>query len=209
MGLLTTLLMIASLIAPPPMVPVISRIPTEERVVFLTIDDGAVRDPRALDLLREHHAEATLFLTGKWVTGHEDYFRDLVAGGSAIANHTRRHTTLVDLDEAGQREEICGNADDFQRIFGTRPTLLRAPGGHYNDTTRRVAAQCGQRALVGWSASLNDGRVDYQGGRHELRPGDIVLMHFRKTFAEDLRAFLDAAKAAGLTPAALGDHLDR
>jgi hypothetical protein len=34
-----------------------------------------------------------------------------------------------------------------------------------------------------------------------------VLMHFRKTFVEDYRAFLDRAKRDGLTPVPLSDFL--
>ncbi len=39
--------------------------------------------------------------------------------------------------------------------------------------------------------------MDYQYG-NALRPGDIVLMHFRPGFAADLAAFRAAQQAAGL-----------
>src|SRR5688500_11623780 len=46
--------------------PVLSRLPTDDRVVWLTIDDGPSDDTRAmLDLLDEHDTKATFFLVGE------------------------------------------------------------------------------------------------------------------------------------------------
>jgi hypothetical protein len=42
---------------------------------------------------------------------------------------------------------------------------------------------------------------------HEIRPGDIILIHFRPAFAEDVRAALTAMHDAGLTPALLEDYI--
>ncbi|MET9692855.1 hypothetical protein ABZY81_31085 [Streptomyces sp. NPDC006514] len=39
------------------------------------------------------------------------------------------------------------------------------------------------------------------------RAGDVVLLHFTPTLAADLPRALDAARAAGLKPAALMPHL--
>lgn len=41
----------------------------------------------------------------------------------------------------------------------------------------------------------------------QLKAGDIVLLHFTPTLAADLGRALDAAKAAGLRPAALMPQL--
>jgi hypothetical protein len=40
-----------------------------------------------------------------------------------------------------------------------------------------------------------------------LRPGDIVLMHFRPEFGADVAAFVDALRAAGLHTELLEDWL--
>jgi hypothetical protein len=62
------------------------------------------------------------------------------------------------------------------------------------------------RAAVLWSAAVNDGVVQFQAG-NKLRPGDIVLMHFRKTFTADYTAFVQQAKKDGLIPVPLPDFL--
>lgn len=62
------------------------------------------------------------------------------------------------------------------------------------------------KAVVPWTAAVNDGVVQFQYGDRPRR-GDIVLMHFRKTFVADFTAFLKRAKEDGLTPVPLEDFL--
>jgi hypothetical protein len=69
-----------------------------------------------------------------------------------------------------------------------------------------VARRCGIRAVVTWRATMNNGRLDVQGGG-PLQPGDIILMHFRPDLRQNLEVALDAARAAGLQPAPLEDYL--
>jgi peptidoglycan/xylan/chitin deacetylase (PgdA/CDA1 family) len=88
-------------------------------------------------------------------------------------------------------------ADYVQQQFGRRPIFFRPPGGAYSNTMRRAAADCGMKAVVTWIAKANGGSMQYQIGDH-LRPGDVVLMHFRPEFKQDMQAFLDAMTVAGL-----------
>jgi peptidoglycan/xylan/chitin deacetylase (PgdA/CDA1 family) len=113
---------------------------------------------------------------------------------------------MSNLSYADQVSEICGEADLQLQEFGTRPTLFRPPGGDYNLDTQRAAATCGMKAVVNWIAKANGGSMQYQIGA-SLRPGDIVLMHFRPEFAQDMQAFIDAEQAAGLHTVLLEDWL--
>jgi peptidoglycan/xylan/chitin deacetylase (PgdA/CDA1 family) len=188
-------------------VPVIRHIDTTEPYVFITIDDGAVRDPQALRLIRDSGVRPTLFLNERYVKGHEDYFKQLQdTDHLVIGNHTVNHPDLVKMSYAAQKREICDDSDAFAKVFGQRPPLFRPPFGDYNADTQRAAADCGLKAVVLWTAAVNDGVVQFQVGK-KLRPGDIVLMHFRKTFVEDFTAFLNRAKQDGLTPVPLPDFL--
>ncbi|WP_157357356.1 polysaccharide deacetylase family protein [Amycolatopsis nigrescens] len=188
-------------------IPVVRRIRTDKPYVFITIDDGAVKDPDALRLIQQSDARPVLFLNQQYVSGHEDYFKSILDNtGAVLGDHTVDHPNLRGKPYEVQRKEICEDADDFGRELGTRPALFRPPFGNYDPATLRAAAACGMRAAVLWSASVNDGQVQFQQG-DRLRPGDIVLMHFRKTFAKDYTAFLDQARRDGLTPVPLTDFL--
>lgn len=189
------------------MAPVVRKIHTDKRYVFITIDDGDIKDPNALELIKKSGARPTLFLAQKFVTGHEDYFRAIRdATGADIQDHTVLHPNLRGKPYAMQHKEICDNADAETTEFGRRPTLFRPPYGNYDATTQKAAADCGMRAIVLWTAAVNDGVVQFQQGDH-LNPGDIVLMHFRKTFVEDYTAFLERAKRDNLVPVPLADFL--
>lgn len=188
------------------MVPVVLRIPTQKPVVFLTIDDGQHQLPIIRTLLKENRLRASIFLTDNYVKTNQPYFEDFVTDGSLVENHTISHRALARLSYGAQREEICGAADVLGQRFGRRPTLFRPPFGSYNRDTRRAAADCGMKALIYWSAVAEDGKMHYQN-KDRLYPGDIVLMHFRPTFASDLLAFIEAQKAAGLQVELLEDWL--
>ena len=184
--------------------PVISRVETTDPVVFLTIDDGHTRTPEVLAAFDSLGVPATLFLLDGPVQAGADFFRAMP--NTAVEGHTRNHPDLRTLSEQAQQAEICGNADTIERTFGRRPVLFRPPYGAYNDATKRAAAACGVTAVVMWEESVNGQVVSY-ASVPQLRPGDIVLMHFRPTFVEELRTISQQVEQAGLRFALLEDYL--
>ncbi len=58
-------------------------------------------------------------------------------------------------------------------------------------------AECGYDALVMWTGVVDDGVIELQAER--MRPGDIILLHYRDGWREDLTAAYLAATAAGLS----------
>ncbi|MEI7622572.1 MAG: polysaccharide deacetylase family protein, partial [Actinomycetes bacterium] len=76
-------------IPPAGAVPVISRVATSDPVVFLTIDDGNVRDPRIPELLAEFNVPATLFMNEGPFLADPNYFLQVAASGGSINSHTR------------------------------------------------------------------------------------------------------------------------
>lgn len=189
------------------MVPVLTKIPTEQKVVFLTIDDGAVKRDSDLALLEQHGIKASLFLANTFIANDPGFYKKYTAAGHLIENHTMSHDLgFLKLGYAAQKAEICGMADFEEAQYGRRPVFFRPPGGPYSQTTRKAAADCGLKAIVDWETKANAGGMDYQVGA-TLRPGDIVLMHFRPEFAADLNAFMAAQKAAGLKVVLLEDYL--
>lgn len=188
--------------------PVISRIPTSEKVVFLGIDDGANKQPFELQMMYDNNVKASLFLAWRFIKDNPSFFADFVDEGSVIEDHTLDHKLLSQLTYDEQKQEICGAADLYKSLYGIRPILFRPPGGDYNLDTPRAAAACGMKAVVLWDAKANGGSMQYQVG-HSLRPGDIVLMHFRPEFKQDMQAFLDAQNSAGLHTELLEDWLSQ
>jgi peptidoglycan/xylan/chitin deacetylase (PgdA/CDA1 family) len=117
------------------------------------------------------------------------------------------HPELRGKPYAFQQGEICGARTLLGKTFGRTPTLFRPPFGDYDATTLQVVHDCGLTAALHWSETVDSGIVRYQASTHRIRAGDIVLMHFRPAFADDVLAALTAIHDAGLTPALLEDYV--
>lgn len=195
-------------VPPGPTAKLYFRLPVTAKVAFLTIDDGITQLPGDLELMKAAHIPFTMFLIGPVARQNPAFFRSLVADGGMIEDHTLTHPDLKGQPEATQLHEICGARTMLGGTFGRKPVLFRPPYGSYDDTTLRAAHDCGLAAAFDWRETVRDGKVFYQTKTHRIQPGDIVLMHFRSTFAADLLAALTAIHDAGLTPALLEDYID-
>ncbi len=182
--------------------PVFSRIPTTNKVIFLGIDDGLVKDPAVADLLKQANIPFTMFLVQGEADAGADYFRQLQEYGGVVESHTINHPDLTKVSSGQLQNEVCGTLDDYQTLFGRRPTLFRPPYGSTNANVQAVAASCGYKAVVLWKGSTNDGRFDLQDGT-QLTPGDIVLMHFRTDLLVDLQKVFEVCKEQGFAIASL------
>ncbi|MFB7598241.1 polysaccharide deacetylase family protein [Streptomyces sp. NPDC056160] len=192
---------------------VIDHVDTPDRVVFLTYDDGAERDPRFVDMVRELRLPVSMFLTDSVVGPGYGHFARLLSVGAALENHTLEHPALRGLPYAGQRAEICGQRDKLHARFGVRSRLFRPPYGSYDTTTLRAAADCGVSTVVLWRASMTETRLRFTHGRRSLRPGDILLVTSDDddldgpTLRERTTALLRDVEAEGLTVGRLQDYL--
>ncbi|MGX1883467.1 polysaccharide deacetylase family protein [Streptomyces sp. NPDC055287] len=195
---------------------VVDRVPTRDKVVFLTFDDGAERDPEFVRMVDELNLPISMFLTDSVASPGYDHFDRLRrAGGglSTVQNHTLRHVYLPGLPYTGQRAEICGQQDRLEARFGARPRLFRPPYGAYNNQTLRAAGDCGADAVVLWGASMQINDLRYAHG-DRLRPGDVVLAHFRgpgelkgSTITEMTTRILRRIQEQGFAVARLEDYL--
>lgn len=185
--------------------PVISRVPTADRVVFLTVDDGIVRDPAVLDHLAWHQLPFGVYLTKRYADQDPGFWRRAVAAGGTIQSHTITHRDLTRLGGAALRWEVCGTIEPYEALSGRRPTLFRPPYGLYNRAVRRLVAECGYRAVVLWKGATDDGRLALQEGA--LQPGDIILLHWRESLRADIDDIVAHCRREGLTIGRLEDYL--
>ncbi|MFD3660166.1 polysaccharide deacetylase family protein [Streptomyces sp. NPDC058659] len=195
-------------------VPVISEIPTTEKIVFITIDDGAEKDREFVRMMKDLKAPVTMFLTDSAIRGDYGYFAPLVAQGHGVANHTLTHPNLRTLSRDAQRREICGQQAKLAKEYGTTPRLFRPPYGNWNEDTRAAAGTCGVDAIVLWRESMQIKNMQYQRGDRKLHPGDIILAHFRgpselkgRTMTEMTATMLRRIQEQGFTVARLEDYV--
>ncbi|WP_244320869.1 polysaccharide deacetylase family protein [Streptomyces melanosporofaciens] len=193
--------------------PVVRRVPTDQRVVFVTIDDGIEKDPRFVEQARELGLPFTGFLTDNVIGDHYDYFDELRRLGNPMENHTLTHPSLAGMAYDDQVREICGQRDVLWNHFGQQPRLFRPPFGEYDETTLRAAGFCGARTVVLWRAEMETHGLAYRSGDH-LLPGDIILAHFRgpeqlegQSMTDWITELVRAIQAQGFTIGRLEDYV--
>lgn len=165
--------------------PVIKRFRTDERQVWLTIDDGPdARDtPRILDLLDRHAAKATFFVKGESVAKDPLLARTIIERGHTLENHSMSHpsATFWCLLPGRIAEEIDRCSDEIERATGRRPRLFRPPVGMKNPFVHPLLERRSM-ILAGWSARGFDGvntSAETAARRilRDVRPGTIILAH--------------------------------
>ncbi|MFF6993750.1 polysaccharide deacetylase family protein [Streptomyces sp. NPDC008313] len=193
--------------------PVFTTVPTEDKVVFLTIDDGAEKDPAFLRMMSELKIPYTVFLSDFAVKDDYGYFRRMRDRGVVLNNHTLHHRYLPALSYKEQKHEICGMQEVMRKQFGERPALFRPPYGNYDRDTLRAAKSCGVKAAPLWDEEVYVDHWEYREDDRDLHPGDIVLTHFRGrgewdgTMPDMVRRFLKKVTDKGYAVARLEDYL--
>ncbi len=181
------------------------RVKTDEKVVYLTFDDGpnAEQTPQVLDVLRRNNATATFFCIGSHVVGNEQIVKRIVDEGHTIGNHSNSHTNNFPL---WSRKKMVADIEQCQQVIGqatgVAPTLFRPPFGVTNPTVAKAVKALNLKT-IGWTIRT----YDTNGADHakvarrisrQLCPGAIILLHDRlPQSAERLQTVIDTVRAAG------------
>ena len=69
------------------------RVPTEQKRVYLTFDDGPIPEvtPWVLKILEEEQVDACFFCVGDNVRKYPDVYQSIIIGGHLTGNHTFHH----------------------------------------------------------------------------------------------------------------------
>ncbi|HEX7802272.1 MAG TPA: polysaccharide deacetylase family protein [Pseudoxanthomonas sp.] len=189
--------------------PVLSRLPTQEKRVWLTVDDGPSHETAALlDLLDRHGAKATFFLVAERAARQPELTREILRRGHGIGNHSRTHPQawFWALGPRRMATEIGQAQATLREITGQAPRWFRAVVGMANPFVSAPLKKNGL-ARVAWSARGFDG----VRGEPEsvvarivsaLEPGAIVLLHEGARHGNNLaiiEGVLQAMRARGYT----------
>lgn len=197
----------------------VARVPTAERRVALTFDDGPVAAPldTLLAALDERGVRATFFVTGRELAAAPDAGRRLVGAGHELGNHTWSHRRMVLVSGETVRAELAPT-DSLIRLAGhAGPIHFRPPYGYKLVALPRHLARAG-RTTVMWDvepdsyaevAATPEGIVRHVLDR--VRPGSVILLHpwypSRRTSLEAVGPLVDSLRARGWTVGPVGDLL--
>jgi len=171
------------------------QIPTKEKVLYLTFDDGPhpVATPFVLDRLKEYDARATFFCIGKNVEAYPQLYRRTLLEGHRTGNHTYDHLNGWKVGDEQYMENIRGAArlidselfrPPYGRIGAVQSRLLRSAPFHYQIIMWEVLSADFDRALTARRCA-----------RYVIRhagPGSIVVFHDSQKAWDRLRGALPA-----------------
>lgn len=161
----------------------ITCLPTSERLVALTFDDGPdnTTTPDIIDILDRYSVPATFFFIGENINKFPHICDKAISSGHQIANHSFSHArpTDISVEEMLNEFERCDNLLD--KILNQSTKYVRPP---YGLVTEKQLASLEDKGfnVIGWSIDSMDWYTDDRNEIIEcvidtIHPGAIVLMH--------------------------------
>ena len=178
-----------------------AEIPSENRYVALTFDDGPRRSTteKLLDGLLERGASATFFVVGEELAGNEDLVERMKNEGHQIGNHTWSHVRLTGTPNETALEELGRTDEALRDILGDGDYWIRPPYGMVEEELESLL----QVPLVKWSVDPKDwGSRDtkkvVEAIRENVGHNAIILLHdIYPTSVEAALQMVDTLQAEG------------
>jgi len=153
------------------------RIPTSEKVLYLTFDDGPIPEvtPWVLDQLNDFQAKATFFCVGENISKHPEVFDSVVEAGHAVGNHTYNHLNGWVTDNIPYYHNVrhCANQ--------TNSVLFRPPYGRLKPKQAQFLLR--HYRIVMWEILSGDFDPNVSAEQcaanviKNARPGSIIVFH--------------------------------
>lgn len=153
------------------------RMNPDEKVVYLTFDDGPIPGitPWVLDLLDHYGIKATFFLVGDNVRKHPEEFKMIVERGHRVGNHTFNHVRGFSF----KAPEYLENVEKANELI--QSDLFRPPHGYMGWKQYRALRQ--RYRIIMWdlvtrdySKRLNGPQV-FEKVKRYVRNGSIITFH--------------------------------
>ena len=172
-----------------------------EKVIYLTFDDGPIPEITewVLETLAQYKAEATFFCIGNNIEKHPKIFKQIVAAGHRIGNHTFNHLKGWQTDT----ETYIANTQQCHNIIQSiapqvlnQPLLFRPPYLRISKAQHQILKK--QYKMVyfdyiteDYEAKLSPEACKQAAIKH-IKPGSVVIMHDSIKAAPRLMATLPA-----------------
>lgn len=155
------------------------RLDEDERVIYLTFDDGPIPDVTefVLEQLDKFAAQATFFCIGDNVRKHRDVFYQVIEAGHLVGNHTFNHLNGWKTDDG----DYLHNIAECQRELRIETGLFRPPYGRIKKS--QATDVLADYKIVMWDVLSGDfdrslpAEVCLRKTISYTEPGSIVVFH--------------------------------
>lgn len=152
--------------------------------VAITFDDGPGKyTGQLLDALQEYGVKVTFFVQGRFAESRPDLIQRMHAEGHQIGNHTYSHKYLSKVSSDVRRSQLMSTSDAIERITGSRPTIMRPPGGYRSEAVYVEAGKQGMATIfwdidpADWKKSNKNVNYVYNYLLNHTKKGKIILLH--------------------------------
>ncbi len=170
-------------------------ITTEEKVLYLTFDDGP--DPiiteKVLDLLSQYSAKACFFCVGSNVQKYAATYSRIINDGHSIGNHTMRHLNASKVRDSEYLQDVKA-----AKVF-IDSKLFRPPYGRLSNFLQKQIESAGiNLKVVMWSILSGDfdANITAEKCRDNIllnaKAGDIIVFHDSEKAQEKMLFALEA-----------------
>lgn len=159
------------------------RIPSHEKIIYLTFDDGPTPEVtnQVLELLKKYNAKATFFCIGKNILANKELFLQTITDGHTIGNHTQTHQNGWKTNNSNYFDEVAVCDDTIFSISGEKMTYFRPPYGKLKFSQYNQIAK--SHKIVLWDVLSFDfdlaisKETVLQNVINHTRKGSIIVFH--------------------------------
>lgn len=172
---------------------------TEEKVIYLTFDDGPIPEvtPWVLACLKRYRAKATFFCVGDNVRKYPDIFQMILSNGHTVGNHTYHHFNGKTTSDEKYLESVRQCDDEFNK-HQVKSDLFRPPYGRIKASQRKALPD---REIIMWSVLSKD-------YLKTLNPAKILKTSIEATEKGSIIVFHDNLKAYSNLYQVLPEYLE-
>jgi peptidoglycan/xylan/chitin deacetylase (PgdA/CDA1 family) len=176
-------------------------LPTAEKVVALTFDDGPDKSTLSIiNILNNYKIRGTFFFVGQLLDEHSKTVLAAIDGGHTVANHSWAHSRPTDFNTGHLMKEIL-KAQKSIGSFCNAPKLFRPPYGLVNDEQMHEITNAGFK-VIAWSVDSMDWYLTNPKDIEtcvvaQIHPGAIILMHNRQATINALPHIIETIRKLG------------
>lgn len=156
-------------------------VPTQEKAIALTIDDGLDPDttPAILDALKKHQVKATFFIVSNSIPGNEALVERMLNEGHELGHHMTEDEVTVSLSEEELKTKFNEAADALEALATI--SWFRPGSGRYNDQVLALVREREYRiamaSLVPLDTLISSPRSMSTYINWMVEPGSVVVLH--------------------------------
>lgn len=149
--------------------------------ITVNVDWGEEFIPAMLKEFKDHKAQVTFFVTGKWAEKNPELLKQMKQAGHSIQNHGFKHLHFNSLASEQAEEQIKQAEKVIEKIIGEKSKFFAPPYGEKTQSLVDLAAAIDYRYIM-WSIDT----IDWQRPSpqtivnrvtNKLHNDAIILMH--------------------------------